>query len=267
MSKRSQSIAILATVAGVIALAWALTRPPAAEAPRGPDPGALDPAAPTPPRAAPRVASPGSAAPTATSPRPSRVIIGSGGADDEQDEAAARERAVVLERAAKARAARDARDHGEPIEIYSDDPTNQAVLGPGRWMAQPPESVARALDDAIDASPAPAELDRQRRVNHAHQTARAVAADAAAECVSLHAASLPLTTGRVLLDLSVSSDRGQARVDHVSVTSVVDIDHPDLRTCLTSGLTGATFPAQPLDRPLAVRVPLFFRDGRPSDAP
>ena len=61
-------------------------------------------------------------------------------------------------------------------------------------------------------------------------------------------------TLKVFLLAGQSNMEGQA---------VVDLDHPDLRTCLTTGLTGATFPARPLERPLAVRVPLFFRDGRP----
>ena len=267
MNKRSQSIAILAIATGAIALTWVLTRPPSPRADAPPVADTLDPAssaAPEPAPLAPTGLNPLATMTSNSAARPSRLIIeDTPGAQRGDGDAAARERAIVLERYAKKRAALDARKHGEPIEVYSEDATNQKVLGPGRWMAQPPESVTRALDDAIDASPAPAELDCQRRVNHAHQTARVIAAEAASECVALHSASLPMTTGRILLDLSVSADRGRASVDHVSVTSVVDLDHPDLRTCLTTGLTGATFPARPLERPLAVRVPLFFRDGRP----
>ncbi len=266
MNKRSQSLAILATFVSVLAIAWALTKPAVSTLEPVVDSAALTPAdlpsaSSVPGARAPAPSNEPGAPPSA---RPSRIVIEGSSNGPVEEDAAARERAIVLERYARKRAAREAKNHGEPIEIYSDDPTNQKVLGPGRWMAQPPESVTRALDDTIDSSPAPAELDRQRRVNHAHQTARTVAADAASECVSLHAASLPMTTGRILLDLSVSSDRGQARVDHVAVTSIVDMEHPDLRTCLTSGLTGAAFPAQPLEQPLSVRVPLFFRDGRPA---
>jgi hypothetical protein len=140
------------------------------------------------------------------------------------------------------------------------DPAQQEILGPPRWMAQPSQGDARALAEAIDAGPAPAELKRQEDVRSLRQQAGLLVITRSPRCIDKWRAQDPTLRGQLIVDVSVVAAKGTASLTHVRVHAPILIEESGLSECVRSILQGERFPTRAESpAPVAFSFPLVVR--------
>jgi hypothetical protein len=123
------------------------------------------------------------------------------------------------------------------------DPTQQEILGPPRWMAQPSEDHARELAAAIDAGPAPAELQRQQDAQTLRATAARLLLTRAEPCLRKWRAQQPQLAGRVIVEITIRADGRHATILSATTHGPIAIEESGLTTCVRDALHGASAPA------------------------
>lgn len=124
------------------------------------------------------------------------------------------------------------------------DPDQEKILGPPRWMAQPSQGDARALAEAIDAGPAPAELKRQEDTRALRQQAGLLVLARSPRCIDKWRAQDPSLRGQIIVDVSVVATKGTASLTHVRVHAPILIEESGLSECVRAVLQGERFPTR-----------------------
>lgn len=123
------------------------------------------------------------------------------------------------------------------------DPTQQEILGPPRWMAQPTSASARELAAAIDAGPAPAELKRQEQTRGLREAAARLAQERGARCINKWHAQQPDLTGRMDVALTLHAAEQRATVAQVRVVATTRVEESGLSECVRASLANAQLAA------------------------
>ena len=123
------------------------------------------------------------------------------------------------------------------------DPTQQEILGPPRWMAQPTSASARELAAAIDAGPAPAELKRQEQARGLREAAARLTQERGARCINKWLSQQADLTGRMDVALTLHAAGQRATVAQVRVVATARVEESGLPECVRASLANAQLAA------------------------
>lgn len=127
--------------------------------------------------------------------------------------------------------------------------TDQALLGPGRWMAKPDELERLKRDVEIERKQT---LTRQALALQAHQhDTRAMASQLvqarARACFKALRSHEPAASGHLVVACSLRAHRGQGTITQARITSAHYLRQPDFQLCITRGLEGMRFRTESLE--------------------
>lgn len=127
-----------------------------------------------------------------------------------------------------------------PESFEYKDPTNKKVLGPSTWMAQPSAAKNKAINDALDNSPAKAALEENQKRGDTHRVVTAMSVAAQRQCLKTWPLPVPPGPRRMVVLLDVEKRPDRARIKKVTLNNVVGIKSSQFLSCVTNALHDAT---------------------------